>query len=421
MPKKQHSELAAGIFVVTVLVVTLLVVLWLGAADIFQPAVQRAFFKVDQKRGTVGLEVGNPVLINDEPIGKIVEIRHDPKQCKTFYIAQISHKDREIYTDGKAHPDVPFIGGGRLVVTSRGSKSEGEPKDEESAIELGTGGLMGTLSAEMDRDNEKSLVGRLNATVADIQKSAEDVATITQTVRDEMDPKNDASALHLIKEGLENVNAVTASLRAETDPDRNGSVVSQVHKTLGRMDKAAADIEAMTADAKPKLQKIMTDVSETSGKIKDLTKSDVAEILATIRKASTPMLEAVKNLSDLSRQVAVVHRQNIDEILDNLAQVSVNLKSTSKEVRRNPWKLFYTPDAEEEHSSNIAEAARAFSSGASELDQAITKLNALAKAHPKGIPADDPQLKDIRKKIEESFAKFTRVEEALWEALLKKP
>lgn len=421
MPKKKHSELAAGLFVVAALVVTLVVVLWLGAADIFEPAVQTAFFKVDQKRGAVGLEVGDAVLINDEPIGKIVEIRHEPGRCQTFYIAEIKRRDRTIYKDAKAHPSTGFIGGGRLVVTSRGSEGKGEPKDEENAIELGTGGLMGTLAAEMDRENKRSLVGKLHATVDNIQQSAADVRATARIVRNEMDPGKDTSMVHAIKESLGNIKTATARIREETDRSLDKSMLAKVHKTLDRVDEAAADIQAVTADAKPKVKQIITDVAETAGKIKELTKSDVADILGKIRQASTPLLEAVKNLSNVSRQVAVVHRDNIDEIIDNLTQVSANLKATSKDVRRQPWKLLKKPDEAVQHSSNIADAARAFSSGATELDQAITKLTALAKLHPKGIPPDDPQLKEVRKKLEESFARFHRVEEALWRALVKTP
>ena len=71
------------------------------------------------------------------------------------------------------------------------------------------------------------------------------------------------------------------------------------------------------------------------------------------------------------------------------------------------------------HSQNVHDAARAFSNGASQLDQALAKLKGLAASHPKGVPANDPQLKKIAEQIKETFEKFTDAEKALWKELLK--
>ena len=108
---------------------------------------------------------------------------------------------------------------------------------------------------------------------------------------------------------------------------------------------------------------------------------------------------------------------NIDEIIDNMMLVSANLKSASKEIRRNPWRLLHKPTDEELDSQNVYDATGAFLSGATELDQAITKLSKLAGMKPEGIPADDPQLQEIRLKLQQTFEKFGRIEQLLWEKL----
>ena len=114
-----------------------------------------------------------------------------------------------------------------------------------------------------------------------------------------------------------------------------------------------------------------------------------------------------------------VNRENIDEIIDNMGQVAANLKSASKEIRRNPWRLLYRPKKGELRSQDIHDAARAFSNGAAQLDQALAKLKGLAATHPDGVPKDDPQLKKIAEQIKETFEKFTDAEKALWKELLK--
>ena len=110
----------------------------------------------------------------------------------------------------------------------------------------------------------------------------------------------------------------------------------------------------------------------------------------------------------------MVHRDNIDEMIDNMRIVSENLKATSKEIRRNPWRLLYKPKPGELREQTIRDATVAFVSGAAELDQALAKLNGLARAHPEGIDRKDPKFQEIRKHVLESFKKFKKVEDALW-------
>ncbi|MBL7132680.1 MAG: hypothetical protein ISS78_01150 [Phycisphaerae bacterium] len=129
----------------------------------------------------------------------------------------------------------------------------------------------------------------------------------------------------------------------------------------------------------------------------------------------------IEAMSEQIRDMVNVNQDNVNEIMDNFTQVSANLKSASKEIRRNPWRLLYKPKKGELHSQNIYDAARAFSEGAGELDQAVAKLGTLVKMHPEGLPADDPQMIRIRKRLDEVFNRFTEAEEALWKALGKNP
>jgi methyl-accepting chemotaxis protein len=176
----------------------------------------------------------------------------------------------------------------------------------------------------------------------------------------------------------------------------------------------------MTADARPKLSDTLTAVRDTAQQIRKYTKEDVADLLAKLREVNTEILKIAKDFASVSsevKEVVLLHRGNVDEMIDNMALVSANLKATSKEIRRNPWRLLYKPDEKELHSQNIYEAARAFVNGAEQLDQAVAKMTGLAKAHPEGIPSDDPTLLKVRAHLEETFGKFSKAEQALWKEL----
>lgn len=392
MPRKRHSELVAGVFVVVALVLGLGVVFWLGAADVFKPSKSRAVFFVAESAGSVGLHEGSFVRVNDDAVGKITEIRYVPAEARTLYVAQIERGDIAIRADGKAHVVAGLVGATSLVISYCGSDDK-PAADEDHPVEI-SGGLdraMSDIAAaaeiikrELDAGQADRLLAKIHTVLDDMKSAARDVAKITANIRPEMDRTNADSMLAKARSSVE-------------------------------------DIKAITTDAKPKISKTLDAAVEAAGRIRDYTKKDIVEILTKLRESNTEILKIAKDfraVSENAREIVVLNRDKIDEMIDNMAQVSDNLKSTSKEIRRNPWRLIHKPKDEEIRSRDIYDAARAFSSGAEQLDRALARLNALA-AYPEGLKADDPQLRKIRAQIEDAFGKFSKVEQALWKELEK--
>ncbi|MCK4602843.1 MAG: hypothetical protein KAU28_10285, partial [Phycisphaerae bacterium] len=229
-------------------------------------------------------------------------------------------------------------------------------------------------------------------------------------------------AMMSIGTAVDNLKSVSQTLKAELDPDRTEALLAKIHIIVDDLKMAAGHIAAITTDARPKVKKITTAMTETTERIEQYAKTDVAEILTKLRETNSEILQIAKDFRDVSTQakeIMFVNRERIDEMIDNMTIVSANLKATSKEIRRNPWRLIYKPKPDEIHSQNIYDAARAFSNGAEQLDQAILKLTGLAKAHPEGLAADDPQLLKVRKQIEDAFLKFSKAEQSLWKELTK--
>ncbi len=129
----------------------------------------------------------------------------------------------------------------------------------------------------------------------------------------------------------------------------------------------------------------------------------------------------IEAMSQQIRNMVNANQDNVNEILDNFTQASADLKSGIKEIRRNPWRLLCKHQKDELRSQNIYDAARAFSEGAAELDQAVAKMVTLVKMYPKRLPDDDPQMQRVRKHLDDVFKRFTEAEDALWKALGKNP
>jgi len=397
MPRKQHNELVAGTVVLAALAAALGVVLWLGAADVFSGRAQRAFFYVNLADGPAGLMVGSAVNAADRPIGKVVEIRLDVAGKRALYVVDVDDKQARIHSDAQVRVSAGLLGGNTLSVMSFGS-------DDKPLA---------------DKQNAIRVVGGLDQAMTDLAASAK---RISETINKELDVASDTSAInrvHAVLGALQQASADVAKLAAsvshEADCKAEGAILAKLHGIVN-------DVGDMTADAKPKLEKTMTAVAAVAEQMEAYSRKDVAELLAVLRQTNTKVLAIAEDLHSVTgqtRQLMTVNSSRIDETIDNLSQVSADLKATAKEVRRAPWRLLYQPKPGELHSQNIYDSARAFSSGAEQLDQALTKLTGLAKANPEGLRSDDPELQKVREQLEEAFTNFSKVEQALWKELTK--
>jgi len=442
--RKKHNELLAGIFVVVGAGAILAVVLWLGLSDVFHTARRQAWFYVDEADGATGLTEKSDVFVGGTWVGQIAQLQFDPNTGRTIYVVDLGRDDVDIRADAKASYTAGLLGGSVLIVTGRGSpKSPPADKDNPVAITQGgpfgaIAGLAGKLDRELDPDRPQALLAKIHAITDDLKTvsarikaqldpnhagallakihaivdnlnaAAEVARSVTAGVATEMDVKRAESLLAKIRRSAAHINDVTSSLRGQTDPNQRGSLLAKVHRTLD-------DVNDMSADIKPRLQRTIKNVELTSAKLKEYIEYDVAAIMIDLRQTTTKILRVSRDFAELSgevKEIVVLNRDNIDEIIDNLAAVSADLKAAGKDIRRSPWRLLYKPKKDEIHSMNIFAAARDFSNGAEQLDQALSKLKAV---DPKSVSPDD--VKKIRQHLKQTFENFTKAEEALWKEL----
>jgi len=384
MPRKKKNELTAGLFVVAALVLMLGVILWLGASGLFKTRGQLVSFYVPLSGGSIGVIDGAIVTVGDAEIGRVVSVREEIGKGRCLYQVRIERKDIQIKSDGKAMVVSPPVGSAKIVITE-----------------------IGTADTLADDEHPIMLSGGLDQAMASIGQAADNLKDILEKIKLELNAHESTTLLYKIHmilsemaEASTDVKAIVKSIRRETDAADPKSLLAKTHRGMD-------DITTITADARTKMPETLTALTE---------------LMTKLRKTGDEVFEIVKDFHVVSSEVkgiVVVNRGRIDELIDNMTVVSANLKATSKEIRRSPWKLIHKPEPGEIHSQNISDAARAFLGGAEQLDQALMKLDALAKAHPEGIPKDDPQLKKIRKQLEESFTKFNKAEQTLWKEIAR--
>ena len=246
MAKNKHKdELVAGLFVLLGLAVTLGVVLWLGAAEVFTGAADQAYFYVPETAKPTDLGPGSYVFVGSTRVGRIAETRFDPDTGRTLFVADIQHPDVKIRSDAEATAQVGVLGGAQLVVTSRGSADK-PLADAEHPVPLVPSGMfammeeLGTIILqELDRKDPNSTLGKVHAILDYLDTTAADVSAMAKRVGEELNPDRREGLLGKIHQSVDHINAVTAELKRQMGPDVPESLLAKIHGLVDTLQGAA--------------------------------------------------------------------------------------------------------------------------------------------------------------------------------------
>ena len=183
----------------------------------------------------------------------------------------------------------------------------------------------------------------------------------------------------LIKDGqtvdLLLADTVIEALKHEFDPDNPESLFSQMKE----------DIPAIT--------------------------EQVLHILDKVDKALDTAQSAIANIEEYTND------ERINKIVDNLNEISINLKLTTREVRRAPWKLLYKPGPREFKIQSLVDSAGAFAAGAENLDSTALRLQKLAEKADSEVQGDRDRIEAMIQELQTSFDRFQEAEKEFWEQL----
>lgn len=206
----------------------------------------------------------------------------------------------------------------------------------------------------------------------------------------------------IIKDGqtvdLPLADSVMETIKQEFNRDDPNSLLARIKYEVDR-----DNADSIVASLKSTLAQLEEDIHTLAGHIQ-----------RTLAKADFALETAESTLKDLQRFSS---DERIDRIINNIAEVSVNLKLTSREVRRAPWKLLYKPKRKEYRVQALVDSAGAFAAGAERLDSTALRLQELlAIADDKQIIYAD-RVKSMVSELETSFEQFQKAEREFWEQL----
>jgi ABC-type transporter Mla subunit MlaD len=403
MAKRIRNNLAVGITVSVVLVLTVYIVIMLADWPSLFTTQQKITVRLPYKVGLKGLIKGSPVHLGGVKIGHITSTdikRLDPAStdCNDVYVF-FTMKIPQQY---QLRRDCALVAqsnvlGGQILLSIEDLGSGGESIEDGQTVDiLLADSIMEAVKSEFDPHDPNSLLAQIKT----------DVTGITKQLRQSV-VKLD-TALDSAQSAMANLKDITGDERAGRFVDNITEVSANLKPAIAKLDtsldsaqSAMANLKGITGDER--VDRIIDNITEVSESLK-----------STITKLNTSLDSAQSTLTNLK---AISGDERIDRIIGNVAAVSSNLKLTSQEVRRAPWKLLYKPKEKEFRIQALVDSAGAFAAGAERLDNTASQLHKLMSVTGDEPQVDKDRIESIFAELEASFEQFQEAERKFWEEL----
>ena len=315
MARKTRNEVAVGITVLIVLLLTVYIIVMLADWSTLFTSQQEITVRLPYRVGLKGLGKGSPIhlggikigQITDTSIKKIEPTATDTNDIYVFFTMKIPQQ-YQLRTDCVLLPQSNVLGGQTLLsIENLGYKGEIIPAGQTVELSL-SDDVMEVIKREFNPDNPNSFLAQLK----------KDIPAITEQVQETIEKANYA---------LDTAQSTLRNLKGFTDDER------------------------------------------------------------------------------------------VDRIISNITEVSTNLKLTSQEVRRAPWRLLYKPKEKESEIHALVNSAGAFAAGAERLDYTALRLQRLMATTDDELFTDKDKIESMVSELETSFEQFQKAERKFWEKL----
>lgn len=438
---KERNALQVGIVTSIVVLGFFAILIWISqnvGGDMKQITIR---FKSSAAMPTI--VPGSAVLVGGQRVGKVVEARLEKQPIKTeagqpprdgyFVVADaeirsdlVLRKDCEVVAEG------PPLGGDGLLKIELGTSDKviGSGEVIEGAEPGGFGAVLAGLNKEFDESDPTSLLAQIkaqldpegrNSILAKLLQSLDDINVVTASLSNELGNKDKATLLAKLHDIVDNINATTGSLRKELESQQPDLLLGKIHIAMDAINDDLSAVSSLIKNNEAAVANTLQHVERTAANIAAETDPANAEsLLASFKQASGKLNDSLNDINvvtDTTRQVIVLNRENINRLLINFKEASDHIKTGVKYVLRHPWRLLKEPAMPEIKQQAIFDAARSFAEAATRIDDAAAQLRALAELHNGEIPGDDPDLARIQSTLKETQEKYSRAEAQLWQEL----
>jgi ABC-type transporter Mla subunit MlaD len=411
LSERQRNNVKAGLFVTVTLFLGLAVIVVLG--DVFSAlgrGEDRYTVTFDVQTGVAGLKVGSDVRVGGVKQGRVVAVEAEPPPGQPLEKIQVVfdlNNRIQLYKGVVVSVVAPLIGADAwLEIPDVGHPDEGRPDGTHiigaSAPPLLTG-LLGPGKAEM--------LDQMFADGRDTLHNARVFSEWLPKIPDEYGPKID-HILQSTDSAVGDAQVVMSEFRENRWPDWSKAVDAFLANAV----KLSDDLNGLIAENRPKINTIVSDVEGVTNRLR----SETIEKFDKLVDSGQSALDSVNAALNDFRADYADWATSIGEAMASANLASQQLKLTTIEVRRSPWKLLYRPDSKEVEHELLYEATRSFAVAAADLKASSLAVQRIMDMNQTGSPIaiDQATAERLRKHLLDSLERYEIAQQQLTDVLL---
>lgn len=437
----KHDAFKVGLVTLTVLAIFFIILIWISQT--VEGDMQQVTFRFKSSPDMPTLASGSAVFVGGYRVGSVIGVELEKQDIPDpsadtngeafFLMVQVELRDDLVLRkDCKIIAEGPPLGGDGILKIDMGTATEEADMTQpiDGSEPGGLGAVLASLQSEFDDTDPTSLLGSIKSQLdpnselslmAKIHQSLSDVNNVTASIAGELEPGQKATLLAKLHEIVDHVNATTAVLQAELGKDKPEVLLSKLHLAMDTVTQGLETVTHMLKTNEAPITNTIQNVEAATGHIADETDPDkVDSLMAHFKKAGVTLnssLEDIETVTQTTREVVLLNRENIHRLLINFKEASDHIKTGVKYVLRHPWRLLNEPSMTEMREQAIFDATRSFTEAATRIDDASAQLAALAEVHNGEIPLDNADLARIMQDLKETRGKYEKAEAALWRQL----
>lgn len=366
--------------------------------------------------GASGLKPGSPVTLGGQEIGRVVGTRFTPdtSHATGVDVDVLINSNITLHTDAWAFLEKPLLGTMSAINISRvggdtdPAKPQAAPVLQAKAVLKGTVAPPGFLAqAGYGPDQSKQVqqilerFDRLSARIDEkiaptVQTAIDDAAAVVADVR-----KRSPEWEGKVDSVLTKADDFAGQLRPLAD---------NANQTVTDAKKLVGDFQAALDANRPEIDRIMENIDQAARKVNEHSIALLNDALTSAKTGADQFVQSGRNLNMLIEE----QTPNIRRILANFRLAADQAKLAMIEIRRNPWRVLYSPSKKELEAELFYDAARTYAEAVSDLRSASEALEILtASAGPDAVAVNRESLAHIAERINDAFKRYETAEQEL--------
>ena len=414
--ERARNNVRAGIFVTVTLMVAIgVIVILTDIWDGLTRPVDQYTVTFDVAGGVRDLGEGADVRIGGLAMGKVLAVRPRIRSGEAFDKIDVHfsiYRPAVLYADAQILVTAPLIGADAwLDIPSVGTPEGGSfPSDGITGV-----ASIGALTSLLGASN----AAKAGSMIDDTKQFTAFLATVPAEYDRRVVPILDNADSAAV-----DIAALAKTIRQDDWPSWSASVdniMDWANSTTETLDEIFEHGRGILVDNRPKINTTVENLQASSESVREVTQRFNEETLAKVHQlldtGQSAMDSALAVLEDVSREFDG-WVPDISDTLANARLVAQQLKLTSIEVRRSPWKLLHRPTTTEVEHELLYAAARSFALAASDLKAASESVRRVLDNHSDQIAADPQTAERLNTYLLDSLSNYEKVQQRLIDVLL---